>query len=161
MVPIQTSRSLNKERLSSTKAFLFLIGIVSLILLVKNFLPPVQHLFFKQFHLTQKSFLKWAALQYVPSMYNFSNELWYSYEPIGSHEIKTLPKATVFHRWYNHYPLRFVTFGLYRDEFFKEPKEKFITVRSHMRSESLTTHYLLSLQNNKVALIPVKKEHRP
>ena len=125
-----------------TLAFYILILFVYVILIGKAFCPSIQRLFMAQYHLrydNSKDFPRWAALQFIPSMYNFSNELWYSDQRIE--EMSKLSGPGVHHRWINHYPLRFVSFGLYRELFFAGAREHFIYLRSCYRGECLMTNY--------------------
>jgi hypothetical protein len=82
------------------------------------------------------------ALQTIPSMYNFANEVWVSSKP---QKFLDIEKNNVSHVWMNHYPLRLLTFTLQRDQFFlKYNGPLYIYVRSQYRETLLESSYQFS-----------------
>ena len=141
----------NKSK--STALFCVLMAVIYLLLMAKAVCPYLQNLFMAQFHLRyqdQKDFPKWAALQFIPSMYNFSNEIWYSNRLIEG-GIPIVDDG-ILHLWFNHYPLRFVSFANYRDLFFAGGREHFIYLRSCYRGQCLNTKYEIIANDKTIQL---------
>ena len=134
--------------------FLYLlIYFVMAILVLKVFSSDLQKTFMEQFHLKDKSFVRWASLQPVPSMYNFNNEFWFSALPLDSEVLsgaEPLPGGAQ-HFWINHYPLRFLSFGLYR-RYFNTFPESYLYLRSRYRAQLLETVYRIIAVDNSLKL---------
>ena len=150
----KTPLFLSFQRLDSSKdrSALFLyfsIYFVMTVLVLRIFSPDIQKTFMEQFHLKDKSFVRWASLQPIPSMYNFNNEFWFSSLPLDPEVLSgrdPLPGG-VQHFWINHYPLRFLSYGLYR-RYFNNFPESYLYLRSRYRSQSVETVYkIVSLDN--------------
>jgi hypothetical protein len=135
-----------------TLCFYILIAGFWMFLLSANMVTHVQRALMKKMHLKTESFVLWSVLQAVPSMYNFSNELWISADP------NTLPGFSdnkMTHLWVNHYPLREITFTLYRDQLFLNyNKPLYIYLQSTYRGADEKSAYRLSWDD------PQKRSHR-
>ena len=133
----------------STLCVYFFILIVDVIILSKAISPEIQKRFMRQFHLTTDSFGSWALLQFVPSMYNFANEVWISSQLIpASDTISSAGQA----RWFNHYPLRMLTFHLDRGLYWNNPSVQFIYLRSRYRDVELRSIYQIDRRENGINL---------
>jgi len=129
----------------ATYAFIFLFILMYALQLGKFFSPSIQRVFFKQFHLHGTSFVRWAALQTVPSMYSFSNELWWSRHPLDEQHLFERSGADLdrYYVWLNHFPLHFVTYNHYRDLFFQDFKKSHLLIRTRFRGQELNSIYSL------------------
>ena len=76
------------QRLDARKdrgAFVFYL-VIFLIFAFLYFLPfsaSVQKIAMRKSHLTLEPFSRWAVFQFVPAMYNFENEFFWSLEPLS------------------------------------------------------------------------------
>ena len=117
-----------------TKAFYaLLIGTATLIAAI-FFSTELQKLMMARFHWRDSSFARWGVLQFVPSMYNFSNRIEIS--PGGS-------SLQV-----NHFPIRAITFNpKTRQQLVENAGPYRVTLSSRYRETTMTTVYDLEIQS--------------
>jgi hypothetical protein len=94
-----------------------------------------------KFHLTVKPFGRWALLQFVPAMYNFQNEVYWSFTPLAELSDPALSGMST-HLSVNHYPLRMIYFRMNRQAVIYD-RPVYIYLRSLYRGRQLITSYLL------------------
>lgn len=117
----------------STKAFYALLLSVSILIAGMFFSFDIQRMMISRFHWRDTSFLHWSALQFVPSMYNFSNRIELS-PGISSLQV-------------NHFPMRAITFNpRTREQLALSDGPYRVTLSSHYRSTQLETIYDLDRQ---------------
>ncbi len=129
-----------------TKLFLFVIGFVLMFLFALFFYPNIQRLIMAKFHWRAKSFAVWSFLQFIPSMYSFSNEIVVTQTPIAPPlELASFQQPSAqFYRRVNHFPLRMITFSPQVREFFVKSRQNYyVYLRSRYRGVVLTTVYEL------------------
>lgn len=146
-----------KDRFSAVFFYSF-IGFVYLLIVLKAVCVPVERMFLKQYHLAASSFPQWAITQIVPSMYNFANEFYLTQKPILSSESLASLVASdqlITHAWFNHYPLRQISFGLYRAGLFFPPVRKFIYLRSRYRDQEFISAYTLETTSRGLVVKPL------
>lgn len=117
----------------STKAFYGAMLAVVLLIVGMFFSVDIQKMMMRRFHWRDSSFLHWSLLQFVPSMYNFSNHITIT---------PGLPPHQV-----NHFPLREITFNPYLRQAIAESDESFkVTLTSQYRNTLVVSHYELNVQ---------------
>lgn len=116
--------------------------------------PIVKDVSLRQFHLKQKCFAVFALVHFVPPMYSFANEVWYAQELADFNAIASRPG--VMHFWFNHYPLRFVTFGAPRKYFFRQTGPQYVYVRSRYMGHTLKSIYELKRGSKGIYLIRLR-----
>lgn len=126
-----------------TKIFYALLGLVAAVLAALPFSPPVQRMIMAKFHWRGPSFAQWGLLQFVPSMYNFSNEIWVTREPVDLSKAADAPPASVLlYRRVNHFPLRMITFRPEVRESFAQSGQHFnVVLQSRYQDASLISVY--------------------
>ncbi len=154
-----------QEKHLTTRGMYAAIVLVTLVIFAKFFVPGLRPVFFRQFHLTSPSFASWVPLQAVPSMYNYSNEVWCCFDqsPGETFAAAQLLPSGATHRWVNHYPLRLVSFGKDRKSFFAYAarpslKARTMYLRSRYRGRELFTQYRLVAQEGVLHLQPVSSK---
>ena len=85
-----------------------LVIAVTSVLLALPFSAPLQTRMMKRFHLASDTFVGWAMLQPVPSMYSFANEVWISDFPMSEENLRKYPKLAQS-VWCNHFPAQIMT----------------------------------------------------
>lgn len=131
--------------------YLLLISAAGVALLLP-LCPRCRHGFVAAQHLRVRPFSCWAALQFVPSMYNFANEGWISDRPLSTAMLdgrQPIPDHVV-HTWINHYPTRFITFGAARLAVPYEAKTMHFYFRSRYQGEQVDSHYVARPSGNAV-----------
>lgn len=164
MASCSSSRCLQAARLSRGTSWFYLLLAVSAALVVV--LPAFdlgRQTLLGTHHLRTGSYWGWAALQPLPSMYNFGNQVWISERPLTAaqrngaaqdHSAEqdgfaerpgsdsALPAgATTF--WVNHYPTRMMTFGAQRAALVHQPRTMHYYFRSRFGASHLDSHYAL------------------
>ena len=154
-VPLfEAFRNLSLKERRSTIFMYFLLAGVSCFIVSKLFFSSVQKISLEQFHLRSSSFSTWAMRQLVPSMYNFSNELWFLQSSSN----------VLHHEWFNHYPTRFVTFNLYRNIFYSSGKgqsTKLIRLESRYRGLRVQTVYEFQMTPEGLLMKPQEEKTPP
>ncbi len=130
-----------------TKLFLSVIGGIVVALVSLLFSPDVERLVMQKFHWRAKSFVAWSILQFVPSMYSFSNEIVVTQEfvdqPLDLVSLDQLSSPFYFH--VNHFPLRLITFTPKAREFFSSSRQSYyVYLRSRYRDVVLDTVYQMN-----------------
>ena len=153
----QIVKSWSKEKSLSTKIFYGLIASVCIFFVLKAFVPSIQRICIKQFHLRSASFFQWALLQPLPWMYSYANEVCWTdnINPkacLDFHE-RAYPR---FHTWLNHYPLRFVTFTYQRPNFVLTETDQYIHLKSRYKNQELTTTYKIIVNPDNLYLKPLE-----
>ena len=100
------------------------VVIVTAILLALPFSPAIQLRIMERFHLASDHFVGWAALQPVPSMYNFANEVWISDFPMSQENLRKYPNLSRS-AWCNHFPMQYMT-ARQRDQAPAAPYREFL-----------------------------------
>ncbi len=117
----------------STKAFYAVLLATAALISSMAFSSDIQKMMMRRFHWRDTSFLHWSALQFVPSMYNFSNRIELS-PGISSLQV-------------NHFPMRVITFNpKTREQLAVSEGPYRVTLSSHYRSTQLETIYELDRQ---------------
>lgn len=151
-------KDLIRQKDVSTSVFYSLIFGISLFLAFLPFSRENQMLIMEKFHLRSPSFAQWSILQFVPSMYNFSNEVWLSPSPLSKTAVdggEILPQGAQ-HFWMNHYPIRIIYFSLgHRRDLVKKGKPVYALVRSRFRGHELVTRYKIYLRGSEIHLVRV------
>lgn len=126
-----------------TKVFYALLGVVAAVLAAVPFSPAVQRMIMAKFHWRGPSFAQWALLQFVPSMYNFSNEIWVTQDPVDVvTAADTPPASALLYQRVNHFPLRMITFRPEVRESFAQSGQHFnVVLRSRYRDTTLISVY--------------------
>ncbi len=142
----------------STTAFYGLIGIVSVFLIAQVFVKPVRDLVLRQFHLRHQNFATFALVHFIPPMYSFTNQVWYSHRQLDFDDLEkgryNSDEAIGF--WFNHYPLRIVTFSsIPRPTFHHQAQPQYLYVRSKYLHDSLLTIYTLDKNEKGLTIVPV------
>lgn len=110
-------------------------------------------------HLRTPSFLVWAAMQPLPSMYNFGNQVWISPTPLTTEQRdggqQLPPEATTL--WVNHYPTRMMTFGAQRAFLVHQPQPMHYYLRSRFGGNQVESHYLLEPHLDEEPAVVVKR----
>jgi hypothetical protein len=105
------------------------------------FSKQAQQTALSKFHLTLRPFERWAAAQFIPSMYNFHNEFYWSLEPLNG---AVTPESPIAGRLtVNHYPLRMIVFTVNRRNAVMQ-RPIYVYLRSAYRGRERVTSYLLT-----------------
>jgi len=137
-----------------TRAFYSFLLCAALFLAALPACPWAQRQIMQKFHLKTASFVRFALLQFLPSMYNFDNEAL-----VSEFKAAADPFASdlFIHFQANHHPLRFVSFGLNnRREFLKNGSSKYVYLRSRFNGQRLDSLYVIEPKAN---TLNVKLEH--
>ncbi len=147
------------DRNRSTLCVYILLVVVSLFLVSQMFCLSVKKLILQQFHLRQESFITFAAVHFIPPMYNFANEVWYSQAQVEFEEIeKSIANSSkTMHLWINHYPLRVVTFGWFRPMYFEHNGPQYMYVRSRFMEVTMKTVYQLKKSADGIEILIIEK----
>lgn len=92
-----------------------------------------------------ENFPAWAALQFVPSMYNYAHRAWISEQPLTAEQlagVSPLP-AEASTQWVNHYPTRLMTFGAQRAALLHQPRTMHYYFDSRYGDTQVRSHYTL------------------
>lgn len=119
----------------STRYLYAVLGIVWLWISAAAVVPSLGRIAVDKMHLQTPVFLNWAMVQFIPSMYNFGNQIWIGPAALTTDMIEgrqPLPPGTK-HFWVNHYPLRQTYFRLRRDLLFKQYGTFYIYLKSSYR----------------------------
>lgn len=120
-----------QKKAGDTQFFFAFLGVAAALLLIMFFSPRVQIMMMKKMHLRNDSFLQWALLQPVPSMYNFNNT------------IRIDPDGLVGQM--NHFPLRAITYRpMVRKSLAESGRRFFVTVKSTYRGAELVSQFELT-----------------
>lgn len=141
-----------------------LLSAAALFLAAQTLFTPVKRTVLNQFHLKQKSFVTFALVHFIPPMYSFANEVWYAQELRDFQEIESgaLPASETAHFWFNHYPLRLVTFsGIPRQYYFEQADPQFIYVRSKFMDQTARTVYQLKKDGKRLIMQRIETEEAP
>ena len=136
-----------------------LIAFAAVFVLATALSQNIRTIALKQFHLKQNSFVTFAAVHFVPPMYNFANEVWYanqlvSFDAIAHNENNRIKSV---HFWFNHYPMRMITFSFIpRGMYFKESQDQYIYVRSNFMNDSMQSVYQLIPTDRGLLVEPVQ-----
>ena len=84
------------------------VFLVTVTLLAMPFSMAIQRRMMERFHLASRSFVGWAALQPIPSMYNFANQVWISEFPMSHENLRKYPTLSRS-VWCNHFPMQYMT----------------------------------------------------
>ena len=137
-----------------TAVFYRLLILAAVYLVVLVFSTGVKTVSLKEFHLKQDNFGVFALVHFIPPMYSFANEVWYSQELVDFSTIVSRPGVP--HFWFNHYPLRFVTFGAPREFFFQQAGPQYVYVRSRYMGHALESIYELKRTSRGIVMSPVR-----
>lgn len=139
-------QALRQIKTWDTKIFFSVIVLVLMFLFALFFSLNIQRLIMAKFHWRAKSFAVWSLLQFIPSMYSFSNEIVVTQTPITQPlELAAFDQSQAqLYRRVNHFPLRVITFSPQVREFFAESRQDYyVYLRSRYRGVVLTTVYEL------------------
>ena len=144
---IQSLKRLDIKKDREAVYFYSVILLISVFISCIVFLPSAQKIAMRKFHLNVRPFGQWAALQFVPAMYNFHNDISISFYPLQYSEM--IPSPSVRNVVVNHYPLRIIYFTTNRKSVvFKKPL--YVYLHSVYRGQELVTVYELSSTSRKI-----------
>ena len=115
-----------------------LVVVVTLWILATPFVPAVGMVSMKRFHLRTDSFTGWAALQIVPSMYNFGNTVEIFDRPASQRNPVFVSERP---RYMNHFPARRLTFADGRYHVLSPGQDRWLTINSTYRGQALKTQW--------------------
>ena len=140
----------------STKCFYIALIALSLLQLVKLFNPTP---FLNQFHLSSSNFAQWSTIQLIPSMYNYSNSVWSSYDDYSQNTVDEIASEELDYagEQVNHFPARVLTFRLDREKLFNS-KVKSVYIRSCFAGKVLISAYEVEIRDN-VAHLELRGTH--
>jgi len=140
---VKALQSLSKTSAPGTKFLYGVMAGICLFLFTLPWVPRTQDAMVAKFHLRSASFFQWAALQLIPSMYNFGNEIWISYQPLTAAvlEGKEPLSGGAFHGWVNHHPLRLISFSVHRKNF--STGTYYVYLRSGYRGRNFYSTFIL------------------
>ena len=112
---------------------------------------------FRQFHLDSSSFGQWALQQPVPAMYNYANEVWYEPFPYEKDLMNLIEEGGMDDEsmYFNHYPVRYLTFRDERNFFEHEGPVQTIYVRSTYRGQYRLTAYQFEKDEQGAAVLKI------
>lgn len=114
-----------------------LVSLAALILVGVAVMPLVRAEVMKKFHLRARSYGMWCALQLLPSMYNFANEVWITGAPLQREQLeqgREIPNTA--HFWTNHYPIQVLTYWE-RQLYYRGNGLTYVYLRSRYRDSTL------------------------
>ncbi len=126
-----------------TVAFYAVLLMLMLCLLSIHILPQMQKLAMRKFHYTPRPFYEWALWQFLPSMYNFHNEILISPRMLVS-DFQSPVESDVLRLSVNHYPLRLIPFSLSRSQVFLR-MPFYVYTRSVFRNQSIMSSYSVTV----------------
>lgn len=155
---IKTKQKFFQKKYWGTTCFYALLLIVSSVLISKCVSDKIKTVFLNQFHLKQPNFLLFAAVHFIPPMYSFANEFWYSHQLIDFDLMEKNKKTSqsVLYLWINHYPLRIVTFNLLRPVFFNQEGPQYVYLRSRFMNKTIRSIYQLQNHDSSLQIIPIQ-----
>jgi hypothetical protein len=133
---IESLRRLEARKDSGALGLYLVMFFIFVFLSCLPFSATVQKMAMSKFHLTLRPFGRWAAVQFVPSMYNFQNEFYWSFDPGLSQGLRGVNHYTV-----NHYPLRLLFFTTDRRPMLSS-RPLYLYLRSTYRGRERVTSYL-------------------
>ncbi len=137
---LQSLNRLDTRKDPAATIFYLILFLIFICIAAVPFSPHAQKTALSKFHLTLRPFEYWAATQFVPSMYNFHNEFYWSLEPLAGTLNPDTPNAG--HLTVNHYPLRMIVFTVNRrNAVMRQPVHVYL--RSSYRGRERVTAYLL------------------
>lgn len=151
-------QALRQFKAWDTKIFFSVIALVLMFLFALFFSLNIQRLIMAKFHWRAKSFAVWSLLQFIPSMYSFSNEIVVTQAPITPpFELASFQQPSAqFYRRVNHFPLRMITFSPQVREFFVKSRQNYyVYLRSRYRGVVLTTVYEMKSNGSELRLTNV------
>ena len=131
----------NPERLT-VMFYAVLLGMIICVVSI-NFVPAMQMQAMRKFHYIPRPFAQWAFWQFLPSMYNFHNEILISPRLLTS-DFQVPVGKDVLRFSVNHYPFRLIPFTLSRSQVFVR-MPVYVYTRSKFRGRSITSSYGVSL----------------
>lgn len=151
MAPPTSSRQLETDLpLSRGTAWMYrLLAASAALVVVLPAFDTGRQLLLGTHHLRTGHFWAWAALQPLPSMYNFGNQVWISETALSEAQragLQELPSEAST-QWVNHYPTRMMTFGTQRAALSHDPRTLHFYLRSRFGPNGLDTHYALVPQH--------------
>ena len=105
-------------------------------------------------HLRSPEFARWAALQFVPSMYSYGHQVWISEQPLTPQQRQSaepLPTGATT-QWVNHYPTRMMTFGAQRAALAHHPRTMHLYLHSQFGPTQVRSHYCIEPKNGQVEM---------
>lgn len=151
-------QALRQVKAGDTNVFFLIIGFVLMFLFALFFSSHIQRLVMAKFHWRAKSFAAWSLLQFIPSMYSFSNEIVITQAPIDPPfaSASFQQSSAQFYRRVNHFPLRMITFHPQAREFFANSRQNYyVYLRSRYRGVILNTVYQMQSNGSELRLINV------
>jgi len=144
---IRFVRQVRRTRDVGAATFLSLVALVALLALATPLSARTAALMMSRFHLRVQPFAVWAALQPIPSMYNFENRYWVSPRPLRADELEILPApADVEARYINHYPLRVMTWAEGRAVLLAPLADRWVYARTCYRGACVRSAFHVSVQ---------------
>lgn len=115
--------------------------IVYVIVLAVAFVPQVQSTMMKKFHPGVLPFGQWAICQFLPSMYNFKNEMIISQRSLPLNFKGPIDQGALKFS-VNHYPLRMIYFSNVRKAVYQH-LPMYIYLRNAYRGREIISSYLI------------------
>ncbi len=101
----------------------------------------------KRFHLASDNFPAWAAHQFVPSMYNFENKIWFSNLATDLNNVDE-NDATLIKDTLNHFPARHITYGHFRQKHFGDHDQAVFKMVSTYRGQRLVSTWKINKRDD-------------
>src|SRR6056297_2166418 len=129
-------KSLPPSRDPGFIAIIALVAVNAVWLLLMPWVPAIASATLYRFHLRTSSFAAWAIQFPIPAMYNFANRAAVSEYPPGLVDpiLSEAPSRCV-----NHFPTRVVTFGNARYQHLHQGRDRWFTLQSSYRGQTLET----------------------
>ncbi len=137
-----------------TSLFYALLAVAAGVVLVLPLSGRGRQTLVEAHQLRSESFPTWAALQLVPSMYNYAHRVWISEQPLTPAQLagdSPLPAAAST-QWVNHYPTRTMTFGAQRAALLHHPRTMHFYFDSRFGGTQVRSHYTLEPHAGVVAV---------
>lgn len=146
MILIESLKTLKR---TSNKSVSWLYGVLLIVYLMAigvRFMDPIQSMAMKKFHLGVLPFGQWAVCQFLPSMYNFKNEIVISSRLLPGEFSQPLTNdAAKFS--VNHYPMRIIYFSNVRESLYRY-LPVYVYLRNVYRGREIVSSYLIEINQN-------------
>lgn len=140
---VHSWRLLRKNPERRTIVFYAVLLMLTICVASIHVVPGMQKLAMKKFHYMPRPFYEWALWQFLPSMYNFHNEILISPRMLVS-DFQLPVAGDVLRYSVNHYPLRLIPFSLSRSQVFLR-MPFYVYTRSVFRNHTIMSSYSVTL----------------
>ena len=145
-------KRISSDRDVGTIIILLLLTAAALATLITPLTHGGRETLLRAHHLRVQPFAVWSALQFVPSMYSYANQVWVSRAPLDEAALAgrtRLPHDT-HAEWVNHYPPRIITFGPARAMRARNSESVHYYLQSRYGDAEVTSHYVAAASEGRV-----------